>query len=124
MKINHLVKAKEVLIPSLDKSIAPKAARNIFLFIKAVEKEEEFVQSEMKKYCEEYGEKKDNGSFVTNEQGFIQIKEDCVEQFNDKVKKLENLEVQISNTLSMDDLAELKFSVRQMVILDEVIKEG
>jgi len=124
MNLISIIKAVEVFKPHVDKKISPVLAYKIMKFMKAAETEVAFYDKSLLEITEKYGERDECGELKT-ENNRVFIKEDAIEECNEKVQELQAMEVELSPIkFTLEELAQLEFSVKEMLLLDELILVG
>ena len=123
MKLIDIIKARKIMpldIPDIDIQLKYK----IVNFIKQTDKEEEFYNAELLNIITEFADKDENGMFKLTASGDIVINNETKSLFIERSNQLDNTEVQITDfSLTLDEVSQLKLSVRQMLDLDIFIKE-
>lgn len=123
MKIIQLIKARRVFNSCANEKLSVALAYKLVKFIKASDAEDSFYNTEMQKIIEQYAEKDECGRVVTTQNGVKIIKEK-LQECNSAIDNLSNYEVEAPNIMfTIGELSELKLSMSEMYILDEVIKE-
>lgn len=80
------------------------------------QKEMDIYQSQLNKIIQEYGARDENGQLVATENGDgIKIKEDKIQECQDKLNELSTLEVEINETpISIESLDNLELSLNEI----------
>ena len=125
MKIQKVIKAKQVISEHIEEKITPKLGYKLLKLCKAIETEEEFFNKRMSKIVADYCKKNEDGTYVKNENGGIEIIEAEVENCNKAIDELYAVEVAMPDiTFTIEELGELKLSVADLIYLEDFIKEG
>ena len=125
MKVNMstALQIKGIGANIVDKKMPTKIAYKFMKLLKAIEEEEGFFNDRMREIILEYGKKSEDGQPVFLENGNVEIIEGKEIECNEKVRELENLEVEIPDTkFTLDELEVLELSPRDIYALDPVIE--
>lgn len=123
MKITKLIQAKRIILERAQIKLSPKLSYKLLKFCKTIEDEESFYCSKQKELFELFCRKKEDGSFDTTD-GAINIIEGKEEEFKKEFNELQNVEAEnFQFFFSLEELSEIKLSVAEMVILEDLIKE-
>lgn len=122
MKLITVLNARKALPLDLNE-IDVQLKYKIMKFIKSTNSEEEFYNSEIANIISECAERDEDGNIKQNNNGDILIKVDMKEDFCKHTNALNNTEIATKEfSLSMDEVSQLKLSVRQMLDLDDFIE--
>lgn len=85
----------------------------------------EFYQEELKKIINEYAQKDENGEYIYSEDKQSIMIQDCfVSICNDKLKKLEEFEIEVNQGLTIQELATFSLTVEQIDALQPIIVQN
>jgi hypothetical protein len=89
----------------------------------ALEKESNFYKENLRKIIDEYAEKDSEGNPVQTEEG-LKIREDSIQEVNDKLNELLNIEVEVPDIfIEMKALENVNITLDQLNLLSPFIKE-
>ena len=122
VKISDLINSTETLQKLGQKDFKAKLAWSISRLLKAAEAEiQDFNQARMN-LINKYGEKSEDGTLVTDEQGNCKIEQGVVAEFSTQLNDLLNTEVEINaNKISLDLLEDVDFTPSEITILEPFI---
>lgn len=121
MKLNKLMEARNILIAKANETVPAALAYKLMKCIKASEEEANFYNTKLKELIDTCQERDENGNPVFAEQG-VQIKKERVDEFRTKINELDNTEVEMPHiNFSIEELAPLTFSVRELYALEDLI---
>ncbi len=123
VNMNTALQIKGIGATIVDAKMPTKTAYKFMKLLKAIEEEETFFNDKMKEIIFEYGKKDESGQPIFLENGNVEIIEGREVECNEKVRELENIEVEIPDTkFSIDELEVLELSPRDIYALDPVIE--
>lgn len=124
MKIQKLIKAKKVILEHIEDKITPKLGYKLMKFCKALDAEEEFFDGKMSEIVAIYCKRNDDGTYVKNENGGIEIMDDKLDECHKAIDELNSVEVEKPNFFfTVDELSELKLSISDLLYLEDFIEE-
>ena len=126
MKMIEAINVKNTLGNFINTQLPISFSYKIMKFISSVEKEEQFFNQKLKELIEEYSEKDDNGAPVMTSQQYFKIAKDKEKECEEKVKELENLDVEVFEfKISLEDIEkmELKVTPKELYSLSPIIEE-
>lgn len=124
MKIKLLLVIKQLLCSILDVKLSTKTSYKIFKLIKKIEEDEVFYNTKLQEILNKFGEKDENGKFITDEKGNIKLNSKNVESCRKAITELDNLEVECPNIIfTLDELEPLNLSVNNIILLQNLIEE-
>ena len=122
MEINKLLQIRNVIVEHIDDKICAPLAYKLMKYLKTTDAEEEFYHKRTQELIDEYGEKDDSGKVVHNPDGGVNIQKDRIDECKKKIEELGATNVDSPDVkFSMNEIAELKLSVKEMYILDDLI---
>lgn len=123
MKLITLLTARKSL-PLDNQDIDIQLKYKIVKFIKSTEADETFYRNEFAKIVNDCSEKDELEKPKTDSQGNVMLNSEKHQEFLERSNALSETEVDdIDFSLNLDEVAQLKLSVRQMLDLDIFIKE-
>lgn len=123
MKLSKLLQIRKILGIHSQEKVPTILAYKIMKFIKASEQEGAFYNEKFRKIIEKYSEKDEKGNPVLDGNN-IKLNQETAEECTKAVYELENTEVEVPNvSFTINELEPLAFSVSEMFILDDLIKE-
>lgn len=126
MKMIEAINVKNTLGNFINIQLPISFSYKIMKFISSVEKEEQFFNQKLKELIEEYSEKDNNGAPVMTSQQSFKIAKDKEKECEEKVKELENLDVEVFEfKISLEDIEkmELKVTPKELYSLSPIIEE-
>ena len=124
MKLYQLIQIKNTFAPHYEEKISASLSYKIFKLCNSIEQEEKFFNQKRQSIIEEFGKRDDNGQFITNDQGFIKMIDGKEADAQKALDELVAVDVDINvPTFTLDELSEIKLSVKDMVILTDIITE-
>ena len=122
MDLNKLLQIRNVLLTHVNDKIKASLAYKFMKYLKATDAEEEFYLKRMQEITAEYGEKDADGKVASNADGKVTIQRDKVEDCKKLLEELGTTNVETPDTkFAIDDLSELKLTIKEMYILDDLI---
>ena len=90
---------------------------------KVIKEESQYAVEQELLLFNAYGERDEKGQFITNEQGGVKIKQDCLAECLEKLTQLSKRTVQLPDLyFSIDELQELGLTLGELEILEPFIK--
>ena len=124
MELGKLVNVKKVIAPLCKEKVSPGLAYKLMKFIRAVEAEESFFNKRQQEIVDEYGLRGADGKLLWNKDGTLRWKDDTIEVREKALKELWELDVDKPKyEFTIEELTELRFSVSDMVIIEDFIKK-
>jgi hypothetical protein len=123
MKLKDLIMARKTIFNHKDDKMPSRLAYKFMKIMKASDNEEAFYNEKLKAIIEEYSIKNDEGKTKIVD-GEFRITADCISEFNSAILELENTEIDAPTIrLSLDELADVSFSITESFTLDAFIEE-
>ena len=92
--------------------------------ISKIEKELEIYNKEREKLIEKYSVKDKNNKTVIDENNQIQIKDECLEDWNKDIKELQDIEVEIDiHKFKLEELNGYNMTPAELMAIDYMIEE-
>ena len=123
ININELVQIGNLCEKFSNRVVSARLAYKLAKLSKAISEDINFYQEKYIEYLDKFGERDDNGDFISNG-GNIKIisglEQECKEKFNE----LNSIEVEIPNIkFSLEELEQLNMTMKDILILDPFIEE-
>lgn len=123
VNMNTALQIKGISATVVDAKMPTKTAYKFMKLLKAIEEEETFFNEKMRDIIFEFGKKDENGQPIFLENGNVEIIEGKEAECNDRVRELEDIEVDIPDTkFTLEELEVLELSPRDIYALDPVIE--
>ena len=123
VNMNTALQIKGIGATVVDAKMPTKTAYKFMKLLKAIEEEETFFNEKMRDIIFEFGKKDENGQPIFLENGNVEIIEGKEAECNDRVRELEDIEVDIPDTkFTLEELEVLELSPRDVYALDPVIE--
>jgi hypothetical protein len=124
MKLKNVIQARNIFLAHTNDKMPAILAYKFMKAIKEFDDEENFYNEKIKEIIEAYGERDADGKFVFGKNGSVTVQKDKIDECNTKIKELEDTDVGGSAiSFKPDELSGLEFTVKEIYILDEYIKE-
>lgn len=123
ININELVQIGNLCEKFSNRVVSARLAYKLAKLSKAISEDINFYQEKYIEYLEMFGERDENGDFVSNK-GNIKIisglEQECKEKFNE----LNSIEVEIPNIkFSLEELEQLNMTMKDMLVFDLFVDE-
>ena len=123
MKVKQLIEAKKVILPLIQEKLSPKLSYKLMKFVKKIEVEEDFYNKQIGELIDKYGERDSDNNLIYTDNG-VKIQNDKISNCNAELQEVDNVEVDAPDlSFTLDELSEIKLSVRDMFFLQDFIKE-
>ena len=123
MKVKQLIEAKKVILPLIQEKLSPKLSYKLMKFVKKIEVEEDFYNKQIGELIDKYGERHSDNNLIYTDNG-VKIQNDKISNCNAELQEVDNVEVDAPDlSFTLDELSEIKLSVRDMFFLQDFIKE-
>lgn len=123
MTIKRLIEAKRVIMPLIQEKLSPKLSYKLMKFVSKIDIEEDFYNKKVNELVDKYGVRDEENKLIHTDTG-VKIQEDKVSICNLELQEIENVEVDAPDiTFTLDELSEIKLSVRDMFFLQDFIVE-
>lgn len=126
MKMIDSINVKNALGNFVDTKLPVSFSYKIMKFISSVEKEEQFFNQKLRELIEEYSEKDDSGAPIQTSSQSFKIKKEKEKECGDKIKELEDLEVEVFDfKLSIEEIEkmDLKVTPKDLYSLNPIMEE-
>lgn len=125
MKYSTLISARSIFESRSEEAIPAVTAYKFMKILSDTFFASEQYATEVNKILDEYAEKTSDGNFITGDGGGVKIKEGMSEECKNKITELNDREIFFNTIyLTLQDLAPLKFTVKEMAAIIPFIKEG
>ncbi len=122
MKLNKIMSIRRIFNEHLNEKLSVNLSYKIMKFMKASDNEDAFYSAEMQKLIEEFAEKDKDGKLIRQGNG-VKIMPEKIKECQQTAEKLNETEIEKPNiNFTIEELGELKLSVSEMYVLDEIIK--
>lgn len=123
ININELVQIGNLCEKFSNRVVSARLAYKLAKLSKAISEDINFYQEKYIEYLEMFGERDENGDFISNK-GNIKIisglEQECKEKFNE----LNSIEVEIPNIkFSLEELEQLNMTMKDMLVFDLFVDE-
>lgn len=123
VNMNTALQIKGISATVVDAKMPTKTAYKFMKLLKAIEEEETFFNEKMRDIIFEFGKKDENGQPIFLENGNVEIIGGKEAECNDRVRELEDIEVDIPDTkFTIEELEVLELSPRDIYALDPIIE--
>ena len=125
MKINRkqITNILDVIEEIKTKKININTQYKMLLIKKYIKEDLEVIEEQYQLLIEQYGEKDKNGLLIRTENGGIKIKQEYIEDCQQKIQDFNNLDITIPDiTFSIDELEELNLSFEKLEYFMPFIK--
>lgn len=124
IKLSDQMGARKVLLDHSNDRVPISVAYKIMKIIKASEDDGSFYQQKIKEIIEEFGEKSPDGKFLYSQSGNVIIQNGKYDEFNNKVKELENTEVEKCEVMfALEELSPIEISANELMMLECYIRQ-
>ena len=122
MELTKLLQIRNVLLEHINDKVSASLAYRIMKYLKSTDQEEDFYLKRTQEIADEFGEKDADGKPVRNADGGITIQHDKIEECKKLISELGKTNVDVPATkFALAELSELKLTVKEMYILDDLI---
>lgn len=124
MKLNEIITARNTIASLYKEKVSPNLAYKFIKFIKNTQIDEEFAKKEMQRILDVYGEKDENGKFISGSDGGIKICEDKKDECYKEIESINNTEVDdVGVVFTLSEFEELRLSAEDINAIFSFIKE-
>ena len=125
IKLSEITNAKIIIKDILEEKIPVKLAFKFNKLISKVDAEDTFYIGKMREYIQQYANKDEKGEVAFDESGNFSIPNEKFEEYSKAVKELEEIEVDMDDTLrfTLDELDVFNLTIKQMHALMPFIIE-
>lgn len=124
INLNELLNSAGTLKILSTKSLKGKTAYKVARILREAEKELTLFNETRMNLIKKYGETKEDGELVTNENGDCTIKEEHIAAFNNEINDLLNNKIEINvDKIKINELEELNFTPTEIINLEAFIEE-
>ena len=127
MKLAETFNFLELRNKITDKKMSIKTIYKFTRFFNQLESESKFFNETLQSIINIYGQRDENGEFILTDNGQgVKIKEDKFNECMEKVKELNELEIQLSYIpkFTLDELEGLELDFKEMELLIPYIEEN
>lgn len=110
-------------MPLIQEKLSPKLSYKLMKFVRKIDVEEDFYNKKINELVDKYGERDGENKLIHTDTG-VKIQEDKISICNLELQEIEDVEVDTPDiTFTLDELSEIKLSVRDMFFLQDFIAE-
>lgn len=125
MKYSTLISARSIFESRSEEAMPAVTAYKLMKILSDTCLASEQYTAEANKILDLYAEKSPDGNLIMGDGGGVKIKEAMSEECKTKITELNDREIFFSTIcLTLEDLAPLKFTVKEMAEIRPFIKEG
>lgn len=106
-----------------DQKLPLKTSFKLTKIAKLISENAEFYKEKMDEIADEYGKKDEEGNLATDENGNILIREGVEEECNEKLKELQNFEIPVEYTFTVNDFDGIELTLAATNLLVPFIEE-
>ena len=123
MKLINLINARRIITKYKDEKVSTVLAYRLLKFMKASDTEETLFNEKFREIINQYGQRNNDGELIFSD-GNVSLIPDKINECKTQLKELENIEVDAPTVrFSIAELGELKMSIADLFVLDEIIEE-
>ena len=121
---NNNLPALEALMDKIKtKSFSIQTQYKFLKIGKVIEQEVELFNTQREYLIKNFAEKDNEGQFIFTKDGGLKIQDDKVQECQDKIKEINNLQVQFPDIyFSLDELEPLELTLGELELLEPFIK--
>ena len=124
MKLNNLIQARNVIGRFAKEQLSAQLAYKLMKFLKTSDSEDVFYNERLTAIIQQYAERDAEGKYIKENNDSFKILKDKVDECREAILALNGMDVDApSIRLYLEELAELKLSIKEMAFLDEFIIE-
>lgn len=114
---------KDLIVSIRDKSFSIKTQYKFLKLAKALDSELMIINEQKQRLIEKYVQVDENGEYVVNEDGGLVIKDNLVQDFQQKLSELDEMEIELPDlTFTLEELEDLKLSLQEIFYLEKFIE--
>lgn len=114
---------KDLIVSIRDKSFSIKTQYKFLKLAKALDSELMIVNEQKQRLIEKYVQVDENGEYIVNEDGGLVIKDNLVQEFQQKLSELDEMEIELPDlTFTLEELEDLKLSLQEIFYLEKFIE--
>lgn len=123
IKMKAIPALNDVIGSIANQKLSFKTSYKLMKLIKEVETEFEYYRENVMKILEEYGERDSDGNLIQDDGG-VKLQKDKIDLASKKIQELDEVEVQINSPLlTLDEMEDIEISLRELAVLDLIIKK-
>lgn len=114
---------KDLIVSIRDKSFSIKTQYKFLKLAKALDSELMIINEQKQRLIEKYVQTDENGEYIVNEDDGLVIKDDLVQEFQQKLSELDEMEIELPDlTFTLEELEDLKLSLQEIFYLEKFIE--
>lgn len=114
---------KDLIVSIRDKSFSIKTQYKFLKLAKALDSELIIINEQKQRLIEKYVQTDENGEYIVNEDDGLVIKDDLVQEFQQKLLELDEMEIELPDlTFTLEELEDLKLSLQEIFYLEKFIE--
>lgn len=114
---------KDLIVSIRDKSFSIKTQYKFLKLAKALDSELMIINEQKQRLIEKYVQMDENGEYIVNEDGGLVIKDNLVQEFQQKLSELDEMEIELPDlTFTLEELEDLKLSLQEIFYLEKFIE--
>ena len=114
---------KDLIVSIRDKSFSIKTQYKFLKLAKALDSELMIINEQKQRLIEKYVQTDENGEYIVNEDDGLVIKDDLVQEFQQKLLELDEMEIELPDlTFTLEELEDLKLSLQEIFYLEKFIE--
>ena len=123
MKLNNLIQARNIISRFTQKELSANLAYKLMKFLKMSDSEDIFYNERLTAIIQQYAERDADGKYI-REKDSLRIMKDKVDECREAINELNDMDVDKPKIeLHLEELKELKLSIKEISYLDELIIE-
>lgn len=123
MRLVDILGITDVYAEIKDTKMPIALAYKLSKLVTKVDSEVQFYRSKLKEIIDEYAQTNENGEPILDEKNGIKLKPGSEQECAQRITELENLEVEIDQMFTLDELEPLSLTIAQVTTLLPLIKE-
>ena len=114
---------KDLIVSIRDKSFSIKTQYKFLKLAKSLDSELMIINEQKQRLIEKYVQTDKNGEYIVNEDGGLVIKDNLVQEFQQKLSELDEMEIELPDlTFTLEELEDLKLSLQEIFYLEKFIE--
>ena len=114
---------KDLIVSIRDKSFSIKTQYKFLKLAKSLDSELMIINEQKQRLIEKYVQTDKNGEYIVNEDGGLVIKDNLVQEFQQKLSELDEMEIELPDlTFTLEELEYLKLSLQEIFYLEKFIE--
>ena len=122
MKLVKLLAARSAISKCAGERLPATIAYKFARFLRLTDGDESFYHEKFKVILDSYAKKDESGNFIHEGGRGIALKPECIEVCQKEIAELENMEIEMPFSFTLDEIGNLSLSIKDCFDLDELIK--